>query len=131
MPRLKTETIGSGDMSWLDSAHAIRNARTEVVDISAFTAGTHYPNGYIPSGTPVAKVSGLLVPYTSAEATTTGAGVLAGHILTDQAVVGTVDFAAPLLKHGRVKTAKVPQGSDAFTAPVAAAKRANVTIDYV
>jgi hypothetical protein len=131
MPRLASETVSSGDMTWLDSGHGIRNAKTEVVDISAFTAGTHYPNGYIKSGTPVAKVAGMLVPYTSAEATTTGAGVLAGHILTDQIVEGTNDFAAPLLKHGRVKTAKVPQGTDAFTAPVAAAKRANVTIDYV
>lgn len=131
MPRLKNETFGAGDQSWLDSAHGLRNARTEVLDISTFTAGTHFPNGFIPSGTPVAKVGGMLVPYTSAEGTTTGAGVLAGHVLTDQPVVGTTDFAVPLFKHGRVKAAKVPQGTDAFTAPVAAAKRANVTIDYV
>lgn len=136
MPRLASETSNTGDMSWLDSGHGIRHARTEVLDISAFTAGTHYPNGYIPSGTPVAKVGGMLVPYTSAEATVTGAGVLAGHVLTDQrvtvnGVATTVDFPVPLFKHGRVKAAKVPAGTDAFTAPVAAAKRANVTIDYV
>lgn len=136
MPKLASQTSVSGDMSWLDSGHGLRNARTEVLDISTFTAGTHFPNGYIPSGTPVAKVGGMLVPYTSAEATTTGAGVLAGHLLTDQAVIAngvttTADFAVPLLKHGRVKAAKVPTGTDAFTAPVAAAKRANVTIDYV
>lgn len=133
MPRLETETYGQGDMSWLDSDHGIGNCRTEVLDISAFTAGTHYPDGYIPSGTPVAKVGGMLVPYTSAEGTTTNAGVLAGHLFTDQQVSGTNDFAVPLLKHGRVKTAKVPQGTDAFTAPVAAAKRADAgsTINYV
>lgn len=131
MPRLVSETYGTGDMSWLDSPHGINNARTELLDISAFTEATHYPDGYIPSGTPVAKVGGMLVPYTSAEATTTGAGVLAGHVLTDQSIVGASDFAVPLLKHGRVVTANVPQGTDAFTAPVAAAKRANVTIDYV
>lgn len=132
MPRLKSETVGTGDQSWLGSAHAIRNARTEQVNVSAFTAGTHYPNGYIPSGTPVAKVGGLLVPYTSAEATTTGAGVLAGHILTDQPVVaGAPNFGVPLLDHGRVKAAKVPTGTDAFTAPAAAAKRAAVTIVYI
>lgn len=123
MPRLKTETIGSGDQSWLGSSHGIDNCRTEQLDISAFTAGTHYPNGYIPSGTPLAKVGGLMVPYTSAEATTTGAGVLAGHLFTDQNVTGTNDFAVPVLDHGRVRTAKVPQGTDAFTAPVAAAKK--------
>jgi hypothetical protein len=130
MPRLKTESFGTGDMSWLDSGHGLRNSRTEVLDISTFTAGTHYPNGYIPSGTPLAKVGGMVVPYTSAEATTTGAGVLTGHLLTDQQVVGTNDFAVPVIDHGRVKAAKVPQGTDAFTAPVAAAKRANVTINY-
>lgn len=131
MPRLKSETIGGGDQSWLGSSHGIRECRTETLDISAFTANTHYPNGYIPSGTPVAKSSGLLVPYTSAEGTTTGAGVLAGHLFTDQPVVGTNDFAVPILDHGRVIAAKVPQGTDAFTAPVAAAKRASVTIVYV
>ncbi len=131
MPRVKSETFGSGDQSWLASSHGIRNCRTEMLNLSAFTANTHYPNGYIPSGTPMAKVSGLLVPYTSAEGTTTGAGVLAGHLFTDQPVVGANNFAVPLLDHGRVKTAKVPQGTDAFTAPVAAAKRANTTINYV
>lgn len=131
MPRFKSETIGTGDMSWLGSAHNIRGARTEQVNVSAFTAATHYPNGYIPSGTPVAKVAGLLVPYDSAEATVAGAGVLAGHILTDQTVTGTSNFAVPLLDHGRVKAAKVPQGVQAFTAPVAAAKRAATTINYV
>lgn len=130
MPRLKTETYGAGDQSWLDSAHAIRNARTEVVNVSAFTAATHYPNGFIPSGTPVAKVAGALVPYDSLEATVTGAGILHGHLFTDQPVVGTGNFPAPVIDHGRVKTAKVPQGVQAFTAPVAAAKRANVTINY-
>ena len=131
MPRLKTETFGAGDQSWLRSTHGLRNAKTEMVDVSAFTAGTHYPNGYIPSGTPVAKVGGLMVPYTSAEATTTGAGVLWGHLLTNQAVVGTANFAAPVFRHGEVVAAKVPQGTDAFTAPVAAAKRASTTINYV
>lgn len=130
MPRQKTETFGPGDQSWLGSSHGINECRTELLDISAFTAGTHYPNGYIPSGTPCAKVGGMLVPYTSAEGTTTGAGVLAGHLFTDQTVVGTNDFAVPLLDHGRVRTAKVPQGTDAFTAPVAALKKPNTTFVY-
>jgi hypothetical protein len=89
MPRLKTRPSATGDQSWLGSTHGIGNARTESIDISTFTAGTHYPNGYIPSGTPVAKVGGLLVPYDVTEGTTTGAGILAGFILTDQPVVGT------------------------------------------
>ena len=131
MPRIQSETFGAGDQSWLGSSHGIHECRTEVLDISAFTSGTHYPNGYIPSGTPLAKVGGLMVPYTSAEGTTTGAGVLAGFLFTDQPVVGTTDFGVPVLDHGRVKTAKVPQGTDAFTAPVAAAKRAATTVVFI
>lgn len=130
MPRLKTETFGGGDQSWLGSAHGIANARTETLDPTTFTAGTHYPNGYIPSGTPVALVGGVLVPYDKTEATVTGAGILAGFLLTDQPVVGTGKFGAPLLDHGRVKVANVPQ-SGGFTAPVAAAKSAAVQIVFI
>lgn len=129
MPRLKSETFGGGDQSWLGSAHGIANARTESVNLSAFTAGTHYPNGYIPSGFPVAKVSGLLVPYDPTAGTTTGAGILAGHIFTDQPVVGAGNFAAPVLDHGRVKTAKVVPLLANFAAP-SAAKNAT-TIVYI
>lgn len=128
MPRLSTETFGGGDLSWLGSTHGISNARTEILDVSAFTAATHYPDGYIKSGTPVAKVGGVLVPYDATEATVTGAGVLAGFVLTDQKVVGTDDFAVPLFDHGRVIASKLPIS---FTAPTAAAKRAATTIVFV
>lgn len=127
MPRITTESYGAGNTAWLGSRHAINNARTEMVDVSAFDAADHYPNGYLPSGTAVAKVDGKLVPYETDEAVTTGAGVLAGHILFDQRVVGTEDFAAPLFDHGRVKADLVP---GEFTAPTAAAKAAT-TIVYI
>lgn len=227
MPRLISETFGAGDQSWLGSTHGIHECRTETVDISTFTEGTHFPNGFIPSGTPVAKVGGVLVPYaqgasevqtinlgaatagtiaitfdgettaaiafnataatvqtalealsnvnpgdiavtggplpgaitltfggryagvdvaqvtvtptgltggTVAVATTTAGGsasagrdVFEGFIFTDQPVVGAGDFAVPLLDHGRVKVAKVPQSG--FTAPSAA--NDNTTLVYV
>jgi hypothetical protein len=120
MPKLRQETYGSGDMSWLDSSHGLRNARTEILDISAFTKATHYPNGFIPSGTPVALVGGLLVPYDVTVGTTTGAGVLEGHILTDQPVVDDKDFGVPLFDHGRVKVAKIAAFYSNFVKPIAA-----------
>ncbi len=129
MPKLQQETFGSGDQTWLGSAHGIRNARTGIIDISAFTKNTHYPDGYIPSGFPVAVVNDLLVPYDPTVGTTTGAGILAGHILTDQKVVGTADFAAPLLDHGRVKVAKVASILANFAKPIPA-KNAT-TIVYI
>jgi hypothetical protein len=53
------------DHSWLGSAHGTDSTETITLDVSAFTEGTHYPNGYIPSGTPLAKItsSGLFGPY--------------------------------------------------------------------
>lgn len=121
MPKLRQETFGSGDMSWMASAHALRNARTAILDISAFTRATHYPEGYIRSGTPVALVAGLLVPYDVTVGTTTGAGVLEGHILTDQPVVNdTQDFGVPLYDHGRVNTAKIAEFWPGFVKPIAA-----------
>ena len=128
MPRITTESFGSGNMSWVGSEHAINNARTETLDISAFTAGTHYPDGYVRSGTPVAKVGGVLVPYDGTEGTVTGAGILAGFVLTDQRVVGTADFPVPLYDHGRVITSKVPV---TFAKPAAAAKLSATTIVFV
>ena len=128
MPKFLSESIGAGDQSWLGSAHGIADCRTETIDISAFTAGTHYPDGYIRSGQPVAKVGGVLVPYDATEGTVTGAGILAGHVFTDQSVVGAADFAVPLLDHGRVKVAKVP---GTFAKPAAAAKLSATTIVYI
>lgn len=128
MPRYATESFGSGDQSWLGSTHGINSARTEMLDISAFTGATHFPDGYIRSGQPVAKVGGVLVPYDATEGTVTGAGILAGHVLTDQRVVGTTDFAVPLIDHGRVKAAKVP---GTFVKPAAAEKLSATTIVYV
>lgn len=127
MPRITSESFGAGNTAWLGSRHAINNARTEMVDASAFNAEDHYPDGFLPSGTAVAKVDGKLVPYDTTEAVTTGAGVLAGHLLFDQRVVGTEDFAAPVFDHGRVKAELVPGD---FTAPTAAAKAAT-TIVYI
>lgn len=128
MPRFTTETFGAGDQSWLGSSHGIGECRTETVDISAFTKATHFPDGYIPSGTPVAKVGGVLVPYDATELTVTDAGILAGFVFTDQATDGVADLPVALLDHGRVKVANLPV---AFTAPADAAKRAATTIVYL
>lgn len=128
MPRLTTETYGSGDLAWLGSGHALGNARTETVNVSAFTEATHYPDGYLRSGQPVAKVAGLLVPYDATEGTVTGAGILAGHVLFDLKVKGATNVPAPVLDHGRVIAAKVP---GTFVKPAAAAKLSATTIVYI
>jgi len=122
MPRLRTEQFGAGDQRWLGSAHGIWECQTVTLDISAFTENTYWPDGYILSGTPLARIaSGLAVPYVSGGGT--GTGVLWGFLFTDQSVIGTGDIPAPMLDHGRVKTEFLPVG---FTVPTAANNRTTV-----
>ena len=53
--------------SWLLGPHGTGPGDNPSItlDVSAFTAGVHYPNGFIPSGTPLARItaSGLYGPY--------------------------------------------------------------------
>lgn len=62
---LITEAFTQDDQSWLGSAHGTDATRSITLDTSAFTSGTHYPNGYFPSGLPLGKItaSGLYGPY--------------------------------------------------------------------
>jgi hypothetical protein len=110
MPRYQTESWGAGDMSWLGSVHGLWNAQTVMLDLSAFTEGTHYPDGHIRSGQPLQRLStNLYGPYT-------GSGTFSGFLLTDQKVVGSADIPAPLLDHGRVRVQLLPV---AFVVPTA------------
>lgn len=64
MPRLAEETLGTGDQSWLGSAHAIWECQTVKPDPDLFSAAA-YPDG-VPSGTPIGIVTstGRAGPYT-------------------------------------------------------------------
>lgn len=58
-----------------------------VLDVSQFTQNTHYPNGYIPSGTPLAKITatGLYGPYSvtdEVQTVTQGGSGLTSYTLT-------------------------------------------------
>lgn len=116
MPKLRTETFGAGDQSWLGSLHGIGNCRTVTPDLTAFTANTHYPDGYLKSGIPLAIVTTnsqkRAVPYVSGG--TGGTGVLAGFLLNDEPVVGSQVQPTAMLDHGRIRTSRLPV---AFTAP--------------
>lgn len=128
MPRLVNETFGVDDQRWLGSAHGIWNCRTVKLDLDEFTAQTHYPDGYLPSGIPLAIVDDVAVPYASGGSN--GTNVLAGFLFTAQRVVAGQEDAVinvPLLDHGRVNVPLLPVP---FTAP-AAAENNHTTIVFV
>lgn len=99
MPNFRSESFGVGDQTWLGSTHGIRNARTSVLDVSAFAP----VDGVIKSGTPVnAADESAVVPFTGA------AGERLGFVLTDQKADADAYVNAPVLRHGIVKVANLP-----------------------
>jgi hypothetical protein len=118
---LRTETFQQEDQRWLGSEHGTNMGRSITLDVSMFTSGTHYPNGYFPSGLPVALITGtgqggvigLYGPYL--DAATDGRSVLAGFLLctVDAPTASTTDVQGALFEHGRVIEANLPIAIDA------------------
>jgi hypothetical protein len=110
------ETVGQDDQSWLGSAHGTSSAESITLDLSTFTANTHYPNGYLPSGTPLGLItaSSKYGIYDDVTPATDGRQTLVGFLLSPVRVVaygpGTVvgDAHGALLTHGRIVLAKLP-----------------------
>lgn len=60
-----TTSYGGGDYRWLASARGTEHPITGTLDYSAFTEGTHFPNGYFPSGLSLtySTTTGLYGPF--------------------------------------------------------------------
>ena len=101
------------DPSWLGSAHGLDSTQTITLYVSAFTAGTHYPNGAILSGNPLGKITatGLYGPYTTGAAD--GTDVLAGFLVGTKQVNGQTKLVSAILTHGAVREARLPFPVDA------------------
>lgn len=109
------------DRAWLVGTHGVDVTPGVTLDISKFTAGTHYPNGYIASGTAIAKVTatGLYGPYDNA--LSNGQEVMAGLLFS---FVRAKDLTGATLAkvggarfiHGLVNTAKLPTNHGVDTA---------------
>lgn len=112
---IRTESFGQDDQSWLGSSHGTDTARSITLDITKFTAGTHYPDGYVKSGIPLGKITtgGKYGPYD--DAATDGRQTLSGFLFT--AVKTPTNPANPvngaLLMHCFVVESKLPVAVDA------------------
>lgn len=108
-----TEITGVDDPSWLGSAHGLDSTETITLDASLFDEETHYPDGYLPSGLNLAKVTAtsLYGPY-DADATD-GREVFEGHLVAPRPVDGQARIVAAELTHGKVRAANLPIPLDA------------------
>lgn len=112
MPGLTTTTYGTGDYSWMLNTDGLDAAVTGVLDVSTFTAGTHYPNGYFPCGLPV-RIDDRDVIRPWADDVGAKLGFLVGDVKTD----GVEDANCAVLVRGNVKTAKVQAILATFAVP--------------
>jgi len=114
---LSSESFLQGDQTWLGSEHGTSNGRSVTIVTASLTPGTHFPNGFIPSGTPLAQYTsgpnaGKWTVYTAGGAA--GAGTLVGFLLDSVPVRSAArDVVGALLDHGRIVLAKLPIPVDA------------------
>lgn len=128
---MTTTTTVTADRRWLKSSHGTNENETITLDVSKFTAGTHYtaatgtqPYAVFKSGLPLGKItaSGLYGPYASGASD--GTQVLAGLLETETHFNPAVTkVGAAMRVHGSIDTAKLPV---ALTVPAAASRTDNL-----
>lgn len=117
---LTSETFLGEDRSWLKSKKGFNTARTVTLDFSLFVAGTHAPNGVLPSGLVLARLTATGRYGYYSDAGTAGAGTDTAHGLLLTSVTfpasGTGRAAAAMLFEGIVDTTELPSGHGLTTA---------------
>ncbi|MGW5387198.1 potassium transporter [Nocardia sp. NPDC003963] len=109
---LTTETFGVDNQDWLASGEGTDRCRSITIDLTTFTANTHYPDGYLKSGYALKKLgSGRYGLFSVGDDET---AVIAGHSFTALKIKpGATKVAGALYWHGAVKVAKLPHTVDA------------------
>lgn len=126
MPRLATETIGTGDQSWLASTHAIWQARSVAPDPEKFSTDA-FEDGYVPSGTLLAVVDGKAVPFDPEGED--GSELFFGMLFTDQKLPAEGSW--PVLWHCAVKSAALPAAAKAAAELLAGASNPAGQVTFV
>jgi hypothetical protein len=95
---------GNQDHSWLGSAKGTQSTRSVTIAVASMTEGTHYPSGFVPDGTPLAKAtsgtySGKWVPLAARPnevqtATQGGSGLTSFTLTFDGETTGSIAQAA-------------------------------------
>lgn len=101
-----TTTYQVEKRSWLLGPHGVGPGDNAgiTIDAALFTPATHFPNGYLPSGTVLSPAGG---PYS-------GTGASAGILFSSVRIpTPTSKVGGAVVRHGFVKTSKLPFSSGA------------------
>ena len=116
---VRSTSYAVDDRAWVIGTHGTDLTPSVTLDISKFTKNTHYPNGYVPSGTRLGKVTatGLYGPYddTASDGRQTCAGLLYSFVRAIDPNNGNtlVKVGGAIFVHGAVKESKLPGTIDA------------------
>lgn len=108
--------LGSEDQRWVapGGIAAMRDADSITLDRSAFDLVTAFPNGFLPSGIVLGKITatGLYGPYTDAGAggLDTAVGFLLVTVAAPVGAAATSDIAAALYWYGEIIESMLPTG---------------------
>lgn len=121
---VETTSFYADDRSWLLSQWGQNPGENPsiTIDVSAFTSGTHYPNGYIKSGEPLGMITAtssgdkiVVGPYDNAavDGRQTCIGFLHSAVKVPDLADNTKDTNGALVKAGFIKEARLPRAIDA------------------
>lgn len=110
-----TTSYQTENRSWLASNFGTDEPRTITLDVSTFTSGTHYPNGFLPAGLILGKITatGLFGPYSDAasDGRQTAVGILFSSVKVPDPAVTTIDAGGAMMEMGIIVEAKLPSGN--------------------
>lgn len=106
---------GTDSRMWLGTAHGTQMTRTVSLDNAAMIAA--FPDGNVPSGVKLGRVTATGLYRRAAAAATDGSQVVVGHLFSAVKIRGTGRTGVALYEHGRVKTRFLPTGAGDGTAP--------------
>lgn len=113
---LSTSTTGAKSHEFLVSAHGIDDAIPRTLDLSKFTAGTHYDatTKVLFAGIGIAKItaSGLYGPYDTTASdgrqTALDSIILDAHLLLKPDGTLSTQIAVAVLRHAHIRLSKLP-----------------------
>ena len=106
---LTTTTWAGEDQSWIANDKGLTTLRPITLNMALFTAGTHFPNGYMPSGMTLGIVTatGLYGPYL--EAAVDGRTVLRGFLFSTEYIADVNGkLTVAMFWEGIIREARLP-----------------------
>lgn len=110
---LRSISFSQDRRDWLGSQHGTDVLRSITLDVSTFTAGTHYPDGYLKSGLPIGKITATgkygLYDDTKTDGRQTCVGLLAtGVEVVNHRGQASTSVNGSMFLHGFVVLSKLP-----------------------